>query len=400
MKLLFVHDRFGALAGAEANIFHTAAELQRRGHVVGLLHGPGTGRGEAGWRHLFSDRFALPRHDVPAGVVSRVATFRPDAIYVHKLGDLRVLEALVATDIPLVRMVHDHDLYCMRSCKYNYFTRVICRRALSPYCVFPCGAVIARNRESGFPLKWVSYAAKKKELELNRHFDRCIVGSAYMKQELLRNGFAEDKIEIHPPATNADGAAAGSTFSSRNLIVYAGQIVRGKGVDVLLEALARVRVPFECVIAGEGNHRAHCETLCRKFGLENRVRFAGFVPQEQLKQFYREASVAVLSSVWPEPFGAVGLEAMRYGLPVVAFDAGGIKEWLMDGHNGFLVPWMDRTLFALRVELLLRDKSLARQMGGHGRRAATQEFSFARYITGLENLFARVAGETREPLVA
>ena len=400
MKLLFVHDRFGALAGAEANIFHTAAEFQRRGHAVGILHGPGTGRGEAGWRNVFSDRFALPTHDVPAGVGGLVAKFRPDAIYVHKLADPRVLEALLAADTPLVRMVHDHDLYCMRSYKYNYFTRAVCTRALSPYCVFPCGASIARNRENGFPLKWVSYAAKKKEIELNRHFDRVIVGSAYMKQELLRNGFAEDKIEIHPPATNVDDAAAGSTFSSRNLIVYAGQLVRGKGVDVLLEALAQVLVPFECVIAGEGHHRARCEALCRKFGLENRVRFAGFVPQEQLKQFYGEASVAVLSSVWPEPFGAVGLEAMRYGLPVVAFDAGGIKEWLMDGHNGFLVPWMDHALFALRVELLLRDKSLARQMGERGRRAVTQELSFARYITGLEDLFARVGGETQEQLVA
>ena len=48
MKLLFVHDRFGALAGAEANISHAAAEFQRRGHAVGILHSPGTGRREAG----------------------------------------------------------------------------------------------------------------------------------------------------------------------------------------------------------------------------------------------------------------------------------------------------------------------------------------------------------------
>ena len=400
MKLLFIHDRFGALAGAEANIFHTAAEFQRRGHTVGILHGPGTGRGEAGWCHIFSNRFAIPTQAVQAGVADLVAKFGPDAIYVHKLADARVLEALLATDTPLVRMVHDHELYCMRSYKYNYFTRAVCTRALSPFCVFPCGASVARNREKGFPLKWVGYTAKKKELELNRHFHRVIVGSAYMKQELLRNGFAEERIEIHPPATNVDSAAAGSTFSNRNLIVYAGQLVRGKGVDVLLEALAQVLVPCECVIVGEGNHRAHCEALCRKFGLEDRVRFTGFVPQDKLKEFYGEASVAVLSSVWPEPFGAVGLEAMRYGVPVVAFDAGGIKEWLMDGHNGFLVPWMDRARFALRVEQLLRDKSLAREMGERGRRSVAQDFSFDRYITGLEGLFARVVGQTPEQCVA
>src|SRR6185295_5739782 len=100
-------------------------------------------------------------------------------------------------------------------------------------------------------------------------------------------------------------------------------------------------------------------------------------------------SVAVVSSVWPEPFGAVGLEAMRFGLPVVAFDAGGISEWLVNGHNGFLVPWMDRAAFAARVEELLGDKALARQMGERGRQLVAEQYEFSKYINGLENLFVR-----------
>jgi len=101
--------------------------------------------------------------------------------------------------------------------------------------------------------------------------------------------------------------------------------------------------------------------------------------------------VVVVSSVWPEPFGAVGLEGMRYGLPVVAFDAGGIKEWLIDGCNGFLIPWMDRAAFAAKVEQLLRDKPLARELGEHGRRAIAEHYEFSKYIDGLEELFERVA---------
>ena len=97
-----------------------------------------------------------------------------------------------------------------------------------------------------------------------------------------------------------------------------------------------------------------------------------------------------MSSVWPEPFGAAGLEAMRYGLPVVAFDAGGIGEWLRNGENGFLVPWMDRAQFARRVEELLRDKPLARQMGARGRHLAREKYNFARYISGLETMFAQI----------
>ena len=90
----------------------------------------------------------------------------------------------------------------------------------------------------------------------------------------------------------------------------------------------------------------------------------------------------------------VGIEAMRYGLPVVAFDAGGIQEWLIDGRNGFLVPWMDRTTYAGRVEALLGNKTLARQMGEIGRQLVSEHYDFSKYITGLEDLFARVVAET------
>jgi glycosyltransferase involved in cell wall biosynthesis len=104
--------------------------------------------------------------------------------------------------------------------------------------------------------------------------------------------------------------------------------------------------------------------------------------------------------VWPEPFGAVGLEAMRYGLPVVAFDAGGIAEWLDHGENGFLVPHMDCAQFAARVEHLLRDKPLARRMGAAGRILAREKFNFTRYIDGLEEMFSRVIQEAQSPVRA
>lgn len=388
MKILFVHEKFGAFGGAEVNILITATELQARGHTVGILHGPPTGKGEAVWQNIFQERFpCTDERDSTATPVACTA-FRPDLIYVHKMSDLKVLEQLLDSGTPIIRMVHDHDLYCMRSYKYNFFTRHICERALSPLCVFPCGAFIARDHEGALPVKWVSYAAKTRELELNRQFHRLIVATQFMKDELLRNHFKPEAIEIHAPVPASSDASWASSFSPRNHLIYAGQIIRGKGVDVLVESLAQVRVPFTCFIFGDGEQRQFCERLSHKLGLAERVVFKGYVSPDEIATFYREGSVAVVSSVWPEPFGAVGLEAMRFGLPVVAFDAGGISEWLTDGHNGFLVPWMDRTAFAARVEELLGDKTLARQMGAHGRQLIAERYQFSDYIAGLEDLFA------------
>src|SRR5262249_7637904 len=213
------------------------------------------------------------------------------------------------------------------------------------------------------------------------------VVSEYMRQELLHNGFAVEKIEIHPPVPRWSEITLQSSFNQKNLILFAGQLIRGKGVDVLLRALALLNCPFECVILGDGSHRSRCEKLSKKLGLTNRVHFRGFVPPEEVKHFYSECSVVAVSSVWPEPIATIGLEAMRYALPVVAFDAGGIRDWLRDGENGFLVPWMDKAQFAARLEQLLLDKGLARQMGQRGFELATTHFDFDHYISALENMF-------------
>jgi glycosyltransferase involved in cell wall biosynthesis len=390
MKLLYVHERFGALAGAEANAFITAQEIGKRGHEIGILHGPGTGKNEEGWNAVFSSRFSLEAAEPGEATKAALREFEPDVVYVHKMADLRVIQALVDSGRPLVRMVHDHDIYCMRSYKYNYFTREICTRAAGPACVFPCLASVVKNNSGGFPLKWVSYTAKKREIALNQEFKRMVVVTEYMRDELLKNGFDPERIEIHAPVPRMGDPDLRSSFSDRNLILYAGQIIRGKGVDVLLESLAKVKSPFECIILGDGNHKAYCEELSRKLGLDGRVHFKGFIPQEELKGYYRECSVVALSSLWPEPIATIGLEVMRYALPVVGFDAGGIKDWLKDGFNGYLVPRMDRDVFAQRLDELLQDKEKAKRLGENGFEFVSERYDFPTYIEDLEKMFERV----------
>jgi len=386
MKLLFVHQHLGALGGAEATIHLTARELSRRGYSLALLHGRGTGCNEGAWREVFPSTFPLPQQNAGHAVSAALREFRPDLIYIHNMANLEVLQALVNSGLASVRMVHDHEMYCMRGYKYNYFTRSICTRPASSHCIFPCLAFLGRNRKGQFPLSWVSYLGKRKEIRLNQRFDAFLVYSEYTKQELIRNGFAASRIHCHIPIDCGRNNGSVSSFT-RNRILYAGQIIRGKGVDILLKALAKVESPFECLILGDGNHRKRCERLAHRLGLSSRVQFKGFVSREELQKFYLESSVFVLSSVWPEPFGLTGPEAMRYGLPVVAFDAGGIREWLIDGENGYLVPWMDTARFAQRIDRLLGDKDLARRLGRRALELVKEKYKATGQIDHLETLF-------------
>ena len=386
MKLLFVHQMLGEFGGAESNIRLSASELNRRGHVLGLMHTDTSGNNDSLWRQLFGSCFQVPREQSGRFARRTLEQFQPDVIYLHNVADPEVLQVLLGSGIPVVRMVHDHALYCMRGYKYNYVTRRICNRAFSPFCVFPCLACVGRNRQGPLPLKWVSYSAKKRELALNKQCDRLVVYSDYVKRELIQNGFDAAKIELCVPIRVWSDESLVSQFSSRNLILFAGQLIRGKGVDVLLHALSRLRTHFECAILGDGTHRRHCERLALRLGLNDKVRFHGYVLPTELGSFYREASVFVMGSLWPEPFGMAGPEAMRYGLPVVAFDAGGIREWLTDGENGFLVPWKNADLFAARLDQLLRDKALAQRLGRSGF-DFVQRYDSCRQIDRLEGIF-------------
>jgi len=385
MRLLYVHECFGSQGGAEANVLDTARELSRRGHQVALVSRLKSGRGEAEWTKVFGSRTYFPESEAAwRGIVEAE---HPDAVYIHKWDDGGSIEQILGAGVPVIRMVHDHDLYCLRSYKYNPFTRRICTRPATGYCIFPCLAPIQRNRGGSFPIRFASYGDKIRQIELNRKLHRLVVASDYMKHELEINAFDPARIEVLPPVPPPD-AGGESSFGGRNLLLYVGQIVRGKGVDVLMRALARVHGPFEAIVAGDGSHRTHCEKLCKSLGLEARVKFTGFLTQEQIAPYYREATAVLVSSVWPEPFGLVGVEAMRRGLPVVAFDAGGIRDWLHDGENGFLISWMDEVAYANAVDRLLKDKALARSMGERGRARAAADYDFEKYVSKLEKLLS------------
>lgn len=384
------------MGGAESTLLLSARELRQRGHSVHLLYQKRTGKSEDIWQQTFASTFRQPGSGNLEHLEAVIGEVHPDALFIHNFDDLPSLEALLETGVPSVRMVHDHALYCMREYKYNYFTRAICTRPVSGYCVFPCMATVARNRGGKLPIKLASYSRKLKELSLSRRCSQVLVYSDYCRRELMQNGFSGERIHTYAPVESGNDEPA-SSFSDRNLILFAGQIIRGKGVDVLLKALRKVQSPFECVILGDGSHRAKCEKLSARLGLSQKVHFAGYIPREQMREYYLEASVFAVSSVWPEPFGLVGPEAMRYGLPVVAFDAGGIKEWLLDGENGLLAPWMDTTAYSAAIDRLLRNKSLARTMGQHGRQRVRAEYNLSRQVGVLEQIFLELttAGEKR-----
>jgi glycosyltransferase involved in cell wall biosynthesis len=196
--------------------------------------------------------------------------------------------------------------------------------------------------------------------------------------ELTENGV---DLSLWQPAEGA------RTAVGRVKLLFMGRLIELKGVDLLIEAF-RTLVPgrpVQLTVVGEGSQRAPLESLCREAGLlagdgdePGKVFFAGWRTQQECALLLREADVLLLPSL-RECGGAVVLEAMAAGLPVIATDWGGPADYL-DESCGILVQPTSRaamvTELAAAMSRLVESPELRASMGAAGRRKVLREFDW------------------------
>ncbi|MDZ4754987.1 MAG: glycosyltransferase [Phycisphaerae bacterium] len=187
---------------------------------------------------------------------------------------------------------------------------------------------------------------------VSRHLrDRAIaLGAAAPRTHVVGNGV--DTSLFCPGGRSAARADCG-IVSNKPLLLAVGNLVPVKGHDVLIDALARLsaqRVPFQCVIVGDGPQRDPLQTRIRALGLSDRVRLVGALPLAQLPTWYRAADLMVLPSR-SEGVPNVLLEATACGTPWIATAVGGVPEI---AHAGALVPAGDSPALCERIAAFIR----------------------------------------------
>ena len=142
-------------------------------------------------------------------------------------------------------------------------------------------------------------------------------------------------------------------------VLYAGRLSPEKGILELLAAAEGMKL----VVAGDGPLRPRVPGAL------------GFVPHDELQQLYARAAVVACPSR-REGFGVACLEAMAHGRPVVATDVGGLRDLVVDGETGLVVPPRDPPAFRAALERRLGDRELRRRLGAGGRERAHHNFSW------------------------
>jgi glycosyltransferase involved in cell wall biosynthesis len=361
MRIAVANFSSRRVGGAESYIEEVIAEFANSGHTVGLFVEIDVPADRPSIRLPRESPLWCVANQTLAGAVAAMREWHPDLIFAHGLVDPRN-EAATLSVAPSVFFAHGYYGTCISGAKTNSYPKIVpCTRIFGPKCLlhfYPrrCGGLSPVTA-------LVEYRRQADRLKLLRRYRAILTDSTHMRDEYLRHGFDPNTVirssyfretSAGPDASietaiesatvpNRDTNGNGSASPAR--LLFLGRMDVLKGGLILLDSLPTVASALERQIeltfGGDGPCRdswtRRAQAISAKHTRVTTV-FEGWLGPERIEKLQTASDLLVLPSLWPEPFGRVGLESGMRGLPVAAFAVGGIPDWLHDGVNGYLAP--------------------------------------------------------------
>jgi glycosyltransferase involved in cell wall biosynthesis len=218
-------------------------------------------------------------------------------------------------------------------------------------------------------------------------FKKIIAVSNYTKSLALKAGVNDSKINVIYNSCDEKFFFYGrekdllrkkhNFRSDDRIILFVGNLIRRKGLSLLIESLNILRgtIPdFIALIVGQGEDLQNLKSMVNKYGLNHNVIFYGRISKTKLSELYTVADVYVLPST-SEGHSVALLEAMASGLPIVASDIEGNKESVEDGVNGLLFKTNSPENLAEKLGIILKDQNLKQAIAIKGSETYLEKFS-------------------------
>lgn len=256
----------------------------------------------------------------------------------------------------------------------------------------------ARNFVTHLPKVVIGSMAKRalaKEEKAFLPFGHVLFPSFFMREELKRKKVAPKNAKIVYGAIDTSPYLAHPTNSNRNekiSLLYVGRLTHEKGVHTAIEAVARLvrehgyeNVHLTVVGDGEVEYVNHLQQLVQKEKIASSVTFMPAQPKENLPALYRQSDIFLFTSIWPEPFGRVIVEAMASGVVVVGSSVGGAAEILNPDENALIFAPNDSIDLSQQLERLIDSPALRARLAEAGRETAKNKFDIERMTEEIES---------------
>jgi glycosyltransferase involved in cell wall biosynthesis len=407
MRILFLSNFYppAHLGGYSQWCYEVAEELKKRGHVIGVLTSdlnastaPNNEEGVYRTLHLEGDldyyqpayffkNYHKHQQENSEAIKQVVREFYPDLIFVWGMWAMsKAVPALVESLCPsrVVYYLSDYwvaatDMHTdyWRQPARHWYTRLI-KRILSA----------------------TALSMIKKDANPSLKLEHVICVSQAVKDILINAGLpVRDAFVIHggTDLRRFEGYKE-RNFSSRPLrFLYAGQLVRHKGVHTAIEAYSKLVNGFEIkevalTVVGWGHpdYEAFLNALIMQEGLCDFVSFDGAVSREDMPALMQNHHALIFPSIYEEPFARLTQEAMLSGMVVLGTTTGGTKEILEDGKNGLTFIPQSPDRLAEQMARLIRDPELCNRLSANGRSTVTDKFTLDRMVDEIEDYLAFV----------
>jgi glycosyltransferase involved in cell wall biosynthesis len=216
-------------------------------------------------------------------------------------------------------------------------------------------------------------------------------------QQLLKNGMAAAGATVNAETiyngTDPEFFAPSTTQDTPPIILIVGNLLAGKGHELVLRALSRLKSSHpevQCRIIGEGSDRSRFVALAKDLGLAERVHFLGRRSRSEVAEAMRNCTVFVLPSRY-EGLGCVYLEAMACGRPAIACSGQGIEEIIHHGSNGWLIPIDGLDELVQGLQVLLGNAELRSRIGAAARQTILDSLTMSHQAEKLRRIYEEAA---------
>jgi glycosyltransferase involved in cell wall biosynthesis len=405
MRVVNANKFYYHKGGAETAYFQTARLLEEHGHEVVPFAMRHPENEPTPWSRFFPSQVEFRAPGGPASRLKRAARViwsgeardrmrdllneaRPDLVHLHNIAHQlspSILEPVKDAGLPAVQSLHDYKLTCP-----TYLHRTpageICERCKGGHYA---QCVIHRCNAGSVSMSLVN--AVEATWHRARHsydaVDLFLCPSAFQYAKCLEFGVPAERLALVPHFVYASDFAP--RFEAGDHALFAGRLSSEKGVGTLLEAVALV-AGLRLLLAGEGPDRATLEARAQELGIQDRVRFAGYLRGADYESAWREAAYLVLPSECYEVRPMVIHEAYARGKPVVATRIGSIPEIVSEGVTGLLVKPGDARALAAGLQEMAEEPQRRIEMGRAARTLVERELGPDRHWQALRAAYDRV----------
>ncbi|MDE1184670.1 glycosyltransferase family 4 protein [Paraburkholderia sp.] len=383
-SVLFV-DQSGQLGGAEFALLPLAASCAARGKVVLLSEGPFRARLEA-----LGVRVEMVTNQKVSGIKRQAPG----------LGMLRAVPAMLGQVRRIAAHARQFDVLFLNTQKalvLGALGKPLHRRPV----VWYLHDILTREHFGNMQLRVVRWLTRHvvdhvvANSKASADAFSALTGIDVSKVPIVHNGIDADAFSNAPrePAEIAALRRRLELPENAYLVGLFGRLAPWKGQHLALEMLARVPdahlVLVGAALFGEHAYEQALRLQAERLGIADRVHFAGF--RDDMPAWMRAMDAILHTSTEPEPFGRVIVEGMAAGRPVIGSAAGGVKEILRHGENGWLVAPGDIDGYAHAIGMLRVDPALAQRVADQGAIEARRDFSLNNYLLRMTQAIANAA---------